>query len=100
MYTVNKKVACTPYPSTDTKSEARGGLPVIKQKRDLTALQVVYDYRDAEGDIYYAAGDTVWVLGETCKHTFAKEQFELEEGKPFVLIPVELMLVVKDYSEK
>jgi hypothetical protein len=90
--TVNKKIACTPFPTISTRVEVKGGLPVIKQKEELTPLTVVFNYTD--GGLAFMAGDTVYVRGECCKHQWAREVFELE-GKQFVLCPIEFVVAFK-----
>ena len=93
MYTINKKVAVTPFPSTQTKVEvdARTGLPVIKQKRELTKLTVVYDAW--EDELPYVAGDVILVPGDMCKHAgIAGHVYELEPGKPFILVPADQII--------
>lgn len=85
MRSVNKRLACTPFPTVDLKTEVKGGLAILKQKEELTRLTVVY-----AGD-GYEPGDRVWVRGDCCKHQYAKEVYTLEEGKPFVLVPVDMV---------
>lgn len=91
MLIVNKKVACTPFPSRETKVVVRDGLVEIKQRKELVPLKVVYDTLDEMG-----AGAVVWVRGEACKHPFAGEVFEVEEGKPFILVPFEFVVAWND----
>lgn len=87
MKSANKYVACTPYPTNSITAVAQGGLPVIKQRHELTKLVVVFD--SVDGD--YKAGDVVYVRGDTCRHPQAKEVYEVEVGKPFVLLPYEFV---------
>ena len=86
---LNKKVACTPFPSNDIKIEVKGGLPLIRQKNELSQLTVVLD-----SDCGLTAGEEVWVRGDACKHQYAKEVYEID-GKTFILIPVEMILIKK-----
>src|SRR5690348_17024862 len=92
MITLNKRVACTPFITTQTRIEVRGGLPQIKQRKELTPLTVVYDAEGGEAFREYRVGETVYVRGECCKHAWASEVFEVEEGKPFVLVPFEFVV--------
>ncbi len=94
MKTVNKRVACTPFETTDAKVVVTKGLAQFDQKQRLTKLTVVYD---AESDDHgsYHAGDSVYVTGDCCKHTFAKQVYEVEEGKPFIFVPYD-MIVAKE----
>jgi hypothetical protein len=62
--------------------EANRGLPVIKQKRELTKLTVVL-----QGEGYYP-GDTVWLRGDSMKHPYASEVFE-EGALSFILVPTD-----------
>lgn len=89
MKTVNKVVACTPYPTREVKVETKGGLPVVKQFKELTRLSVVFNTDDDE----YVAGDEVYVRGDSMKHPHATEVYELN-GIPFVLVPYEFVKVV------
>jgi hypothetical protein len=98
MYTVNKKIAVTPFPSTQTKIEVgANGLPTIKQKRELTPLTVVYDSWD--DDLDYIAGDIVYVPGDLCKHQGINQVYELEAGKPFILMPADQVVAFKTAGE-
>lgn len=88
MFTINKKVAVTPFQTTSTQVTVRSGLVEMKQKKELTALTVVYDAWD--GGYNFAPGDTVYVPGELCAHAgVAKTIYELEPGKPFILVPMD-----------
>ncbi len=94
MLTVNKRVACAPFETTQTKVDVKGGLPVIRQKHELTALDVVLDTDDGE----YFQGDRVWVRGEMCK-TAGREVFEVD-GVSFVLIPYDAVLLRDDEDDE
>jgi hypothetical protein len=108
MNTTAKWVACTPFENPETKTDVKGGLVFITQKNELSKHKVVFDNHDRNlfgsgGGESYSAGDTVWVRGEMFKHQFAKEIFEVE-GKKFILIPTDLILVkrreTEDYREE
>lgn len=85
MKTVNRLVACSPFPTRDTKVQVRGGVAVIAQKQELTPLKVVFpcDYEDG-----FNAGVTVFVRGEACKHQYAG-QVLVKDGVEFILVPFE-----------
>lgn len=84
MYTINKKIAVEPFPTTETKSEVISGRVVIKQRNELTALKVVFE-TDVDEEPCLDPGDVVYVRGDLCKHQLAKEIFEMD-GKQFILI--------------
>jgi hypothetical protein len=86
MFTVNKKVAVTPFPTTDTETQVVAGRVVLKQRSELTPLKVVFD---SDGDL--VAGRTVYVRGDLCKHQLAKEIFE-KDDKKFILIDENMVI--------
>ena len=89
MLTVNKKIACTPFETTQTRVEVKGGLPMLKQKQELSKLQVVLTTEDH----FYRAGDSILVRGDACKLQFAKEVYE-EGDKTFILIPYDVVVAI------
>ncbi len=93
MYTVNKKLAVTPFAETDTKTEVVNGRVVIKQRSELTALKVVFD-TDCDETMSLDPGDTVYVRGDLCKSPQAKEIFEMD-GKRFILIDASSVIGVE-----
>lgn len=86
MVSQNKKIAVTPFETTQTQVSVTGGLARVQQKAELTKLTIVF-----QGEGYFP-GDTVWVKGELCKHGFANEVYEID-GKKFVMIPAEFVLL-------
>jgi hypothetical protein len=82
MRTVNKKVACSPFETTQVRVEAVRGLPVMKQKRELTRLTVLLP---GEG---FGPGDFIWVRGDSMKHQYATEVYEQGEMQ-FILVPTD-----------
>ncbi len=88
MHTVNKKIAVTPFPTLDAKVSVKGGVARLNQKSELSKLTVVYS-----DDSVYMAGDTVYVRSDLYTHQFAKETYELEAGKPFIVIDSSLVLL-------
>jgi hypothetical protein len=88
----NHKVACAPWPTTQVAPEKNGGFIVAKQKKDLTGLKVVF------GADKIAAGATVYVRGDLCFDPEAKKIHSVD-GKEFVLIPENEIVIVKFYDE-
>jgi hypothetical protein len=90
MRTINKKLAVTPFPTTSVHTEVVGGIARIKQRSELTKLKVVYNTDEyEEADI---RGSEVYVRGDLCKHQIAKEVYEIEPGKPFILIDLAMVV--------
>jgi hypothetical protein len=91
--TTNKKIAVTPFPTTETKTEVKGGLVVIKQRQELTKLTAVFPaHYTADGTpIGVPAGTGVYVMGDICKHPLAKQIYELD-GKSFILIDASMVV--------
>ena len=96
--TVNKRVAVTPFEVNQARAEVVGGLARIKQRHELTKLTVVYASENSE----YLPGDVVVVRSETCVHDFSKQVHELEESKPFIMMPFDMILMVNhgDYDNQ
>lgn len=90
MRTLNRAVACTPYPTRETRTEVKSGLPVVKQLNQLTKLKVLFDADDGA----YVAGDEIFVRGDAMKHPHAAEVWNVE-GVDFVLVPYEFVKGVK-----
>ena len=90
MMTVNNRIAVTPFETTSTKIDVKGGLVTIKQRTELTRLVVVF----AQDNEKYPPGYVIWVKGDSCKHQFAKEVFNLN-GKDFILIPAETVVLAE-----
>lgn len=86
METINRLVAVEPFETNQTKIEVHGGLAHIKQKAELTKLRVVYNAWKDSGELAFCAGSFVYVRGDVCKHANAKQVYEVEEGRPFVLL--------------
>lgn len=91
--TVNGKVACTPFEKRSVESEVRQGFAMVKQKKTLTRLEVVFAYEDKVSGNWYSPGNGVWLKAEMCVHQWAKEVFTYD-GKSFILVPAELVQVV------
>ena len=94
MFIVNKKVAVTPFETHSITIEVKNGLPVIKQKQELTKLTVVFGTDASLNELWLHEGDTVWVRGDAMKHQYAREVFE-QDGKPFILLPLEMIVSLK-----
>jgi hypothetical protein len=97
MVTVNKRIAVTPFPTVDTKTTVvKGGMVVIKQRAELTRLVAVYGAEYFEGSQVRVVqpGQGVYVNGDLCKHQLARDIFETEPGKPFILISSDMLVAV------
>jgi hypothetical protein len=85
---LNNRVAVEPF-RTDAveKTGVKSGFVTVKQKTELTKLQVVFN----SGDI--KAGDWVYVRGDLCVDANARQIFEID-GKRFILIPLDEIKLV------
>jgi hypothetical protein len=100
MHTTNKKLAVTPFPTVENKVEVRSALVHLKQKAELTPLTVVYPNLELADDVpEFDVGDTVYVPGDLCGHQLAKKIYELEPGKPFILIDLGMIIGMKDGAQ-
>ncbi len=98
METVNKKIAVTPFETTDTTVVVKNMIPHLKQRTELTRLQVQFmSLGDDLETPRYMPGDYVYVRGDLCKHQLAREIFEVE-GKSFILID-EAMVIGYDVKD-
>lgn len=89
MITINKLVAVAPFETTQNRIKVEKGLSYLTAKTELSQLKVVLRTDDNE----FEPGDTIFVKGETRKHTYASEIFEVD-GVSFILIPYNLVLGV------
>lgn len=96
---MNKHVAVTPFETTQTKTQVRGGIAVIRQRADLTPLRVVYPYDDFVGGFHVTTSDVLYFRGDMCKFPTAKDIYEVEPGKPFILLPVDQVMAMKSAWE-
>lgn len=87
--TLNKKVACEPFPEMAVEKETRGGMVVPKQRGALTKLRVVFG---DDGDFY--CGSFIWVRSESFIQQWAKDVYELD-GKRFILVPADAILLIQ-----
>lgn len=92
MKTTNRRVACAPMKTNSIKATVKGGVPVIEQMEKLQKLEVVYPTADWE----YVAGQSVYVPGECVVHDWAKKVYKVEDGKPFILVPYDIICGVED----
>lgn len=92
MKTTNRRVACAPMKTNSVKTTVRGGVASIEQLEKLQKLEVVYPTADWE----YAAGQSVYVPGECAVHDWAKKVYKVEDGKPFILVPYDIIWGVED----
>ena len=88
MKVLNNELALTPFESTDVKAKNFGGFAVMAQRVQLSPLKVVY----GNGEI--KEGQTVYVMGDACKHPFASQIFEVN-GKQFILVPLSFVKMVE-----
>ena len=89
----NKRVAVEPFPVTDKKSEVVGGVLRPMNAAALTRLKVVFHSEMAP------AGSFVYVRSKLASTTtYGKEKFEIE-GKEFILLPLEEILVTEEAEE-
>lgn len=112
-YTVNRKIAVTPFETTSVEVKAKSGFATASQKTSLTPLTVVFgnhnpDVTEDGGAlalphlstiISLYPGDVVYVPGEVCKHPASSQILELE-GKKFILIDGSLVFMVKPKGEQ
>jgi len=91
-----RRVAVTPFETKEIEKRTVKGFTTVGQKTTLTELKVVYDYEDEKKEARgIGAGTTVWVRGELAKDERFSQRFEIEPGKPFILIPLESILLVR-----
>ena len=91
----NKRVACTLFPESSVRIEVTRGFAQVKQRVQLTKLEVVFDYGDPESR--FTPGDEVWVRGDAFRA--APEVYEVE-GKAFTLIPKDLIVLYRSVRDR
>lgn len=94
----NDTVMCEPPDSTQVKVSLKKGFATVVQKTSLTGLKVIEGNLGASprGGVVIGGGDVVYVRGEAItNHQWAKEVFTIEDGPPFVLVPLNCVMVVK-----
>lgn len=97
---VNRFVAVEPFQTTSVTASLKGGIAFIEQKVQLTKLKVVYPsmFVLADGKSSYKLvpnRDFIYVSSDQYVQPWAKRVLELEEGKPFVLVPYESVVLVE-----
>lgn len=85
MRTINKKIACQPFPSKEIKTSVSKGVLTFNHKTELTKLTVVFDSEN------FFAGDSIYLPGECVKNEFAGKEYQ-KDGKQFILVPEELVV--------
>lgn len=92
MRSINGLVLCKPMKNAGQLStEIRGGIATVKQKKDIVAVDVLFD-SDCLG---VAAGDVVFMKEEDlATQPWAKRTFELN-GVEVILVPKEYIVGVK-----
>ena len=99
--TVGRFVATEPFPVQHITGSAKGGLFLMDQKISLTRLKVLYCATWSRGEgvtpgsVAPVSGQQVLVAAQEYVQPWAKKVYELEEGKPFILVPVESIMLVE-----
>lgn len=84
---VNKKIAAEPFKPVTTTSKVVNGIAMLETKLTLIGLKVVFG-----GDLA-PEGSTIYVMADSANAKWAKEKYTVE-GKEFVLVPEEYVLLV------
>jgi hypothetical protein len=88
---LNNMVACEPFAKHGIQAKvAASGLVMAENYTTLTKLAVVADGPDG-----IKAGDFVFVSGRLNNHPWAKEVLEREDGKKFILVPIQHVAMVE-----
>lgn len=82
MITVNKLVACTPFPQQHIKQVVKGGFAMAEQKVGLQQLDVVFN----APELNLKPGDRIWVSGDAMVQHWAKSVYTIDD-KSFILVP-------------
>jgi hypothetical protein len=85
--TVNKFVACSPFPKMYVEKVISSGMARVDKKVNLQELKVVFSSESL------ISGQKVLVRGDTVTQHWAKEIFSLE-GLEFILVPESAIMVV------
>jgi hypothetical protein len=95
--TQNNLVACTPFKQRHVEKVVKGGFAMVDKKVQLEELQVVYPAM-LPGEVQVLPGDSVWVRADQVIQPWAKDVFDIETEKPFILVPSNYVLVLKNKS--
>lgn len=88
--TMNKVVACTPFPKQNIEKVIKGGIAMIDKKVNLQELTVVL-----ASDTGFIPGQRVFVRGDQVVQNWVKEVFTVD-GQEFILVPETAIMVVKN----
>lgn len=80
--TMNKLVACSPFPKQHLEKVVKGGFAMVDKKVQLQGLEVVMPSYDPP----LPTGSRVYVRGDAAVQNWAKEVFSVD-GVEFILVP-------------
>ena len=86
LVSMNKLVACSPFPRQNMEKVVKGGFAMIDKKVQLQELEVRFFCSDPE----LHPGMKIWVRGDAIVQPWAKEVF-VEEGTEFILVPASVI---------
>jgi hypothetical protein len=76
----NNNIACAPFEKKSVETKVSNAFGTVAQKVTLTKLRVIY------GNDKIPAGALIYVKGDTMKHVWANEEFEVD-GQTVILVP-------------
>jgi hypothetical protein len=82
LVTLNKLVACSPFPKRHVETVVKGGFAMADKKVFLQELDVVMFGEQSK----FTPGMKVFVRGDAVVQNWAKEVFT-QDGKEFILVP-------------
>lgn len=85
--TMNKFVACTPFPKQSIEKVMKGGILMVDKKVNLQELTLVFPTKEG-----LKAGRKVWVRGDAAVQPWVKEVFTIN-GSEFILVPENFIVV-------
>ncbi len=93
-------VACRPFASTAVEGKSVSGLNMMRQKVELTGLEVVLDGKVKERAV--RAGSKVFVKGDRYLQPWASQKLTVEGvTDQFILVPVdEILLFEADHPSR
>ena len=94
---INRFVAVQPFPVAHITHSVKSGIAMIDQKYQLTKLELVYDavVKLGDLDLVLRPGDAIFVTSDQYVQPWAKKVYELVEGKPFILVSQETVVLVE-----
>lgn len=87
MIVTNKHIAIKPLKHEAVKSEIKGGLAVIQQKRNTVDSSIVFGYENKDGMVV-TSGDTAILLADSYLQPWNKAVYS-RNGLEFVLCPID-----------